>query len=129
MPRDRMERRAADQPIARKPATLVRQSPSYKRTAPGCFTCCRSSNRLPPIETDTVSCRFCGAVVTHVRAAPDRWNRRLEDDKQPIISSEIFCQPPRNMILTAEREAGKGLDDPVFVRFDLAAIWPNMQKT
>jgi hypothetical protein len=54
-----------------------------------------------------------------------------EPDKAPVIvSAEMFFQPPHTLILIGHTfEHGmEAPEDPVLVRFDLAALWPKLEK-
>ena len=53
-----------------------------------------------------------------------------EPQKEPIISADMFFQPPHTVILighTFEHHM-EAPEDPLVLRFDLAALWPKLQK-
>ena len=58
--------------------------------------------------------------------------RQFEEPKNTpvVVSPEMFFQPPRTVILighTFEHHM-EAPDDPVLLRFDLAVLWPKLQK-
>jgi hypothetical protein len=91
----------------------------------------------------TQDCRFL--VVTAVNGAGHQpWHfhvyvfsldsrelRQLDDpEKTPFVSSEIFTQPPHTVILIGHTfERGfSAPQDPLFLRFDMATLWPKLRK-
>ena len=53
-----------------------------------------------------------------------------EPQKEPVVSADMFFQPPHTVILIAHtfEHHMQAPEDPVLLRFDLAALWPKLQK-
>ncbi len=55
-----------------------------------------------------------------------------EPEKSPVIvSPEMFFQPPHTLILVGHtfEHSMEAPEDPVLVRFDLAALWPKLERS
>jgi hypothetical protein len=72
-----------------------------------------------------------GTTTFYVFSFEARELRQLDDPQDtPFVSSEIFMQPPHTVILIGHT-FGHGFsapEDPVLLRFDMAALWPKLRK-